>query len=112
MASIALMKIIHMLDDSEHGIVPFRLRDLVWWVNCVERNRDDEYGHCMNRFASRWANLMEKKMAEGHKLADIIKSTHDEAAAGEDVRTGFALEALGRSWEHGEELLRLQRLRT
>src|SRR5690348_12032876 len=66
----------------------------------------DPYGGAVVTFTERWADLMEKRMDKGGKIADIAKPTSHEA----DIEgiTGFmygcAVQALAYFWEHGEAL--------
>lgn len=91
----------------EEGILTFKLKDEAGWKLSVEKNQDG-YGSGVIRFAARWANLMEAKMAKGAKLKDIADKCSHEA----DVEgiTGFmygaAVSTLSQVWEHGEELRR------
>ena len=83
------------------------------WKKWVESN-DDPYGMACVTFAARWANLMEKRMADGAKLQDIAKETSHEADT--EGITGFmygaAVSMLSSSWIHGEELRRWHNLDT
>jgi hypothetical protein len=81
----------------------FKRKDL--WEEGLENNQDP-YGVAIYRYAESWADLMEKKMAEGALLEDIAESTSHEA----DVEgiTGFmygaAVSVLSGTWKHGEQL--------
>lgn len=92
-------------------ILSFSLKDSDGWKQIVEKNQDD-YGSCVIRYAARWANLMEQKIATGAKLEDIADKTSHEA----DVEgiTGFmygcAVSFLSQVWEHGEQLRRWHNL--
>ncbi len=74
--------------------------------NKGKANNTDEYGAAGYRFAENWANLMEKEISKGKKLADVAERTSHEA----DTMgiTGFlfgcAVHILSHCWEHGEEL--------
>lgn len=72
----------------------------------VEKNGKDFYGAGILKYARDWADLMEKKLAEGAKVADIAESTSHEADT--DGITGnmysMAVSFLSRFWTHGEEL--------
>lgn len=87
------------------GIKSFSLKDPDGWKQQVEKNQDG-YGSGVIRFAARWANLMEQKMAKGAKLKDIAEKTSHEADS--EGITGFmygcAVSILSQVWEHGEEL--------
>jgi len=98
---------------AAEGIKPFAVKDAEAWRSWTENNVDP-YGACCVRYAARWANLMEARMATGATLRDIADETSHEA----DVEgiTGFmygaAVSMLARAWEHGEELRRWHNLKT
>lgn len=66
----------------------------------------DAYGGGVVSYGEDWANLMEARMANGERIADIAKPTSHEADT--DGITGFmygcAVQALAHFWEHGEAL--------
>lgn len=74
----------------------------------------DPYGAECFRYAESWADLMEKRLANGEKLADFAKQTSHEADT--DGVTGFmygmAVSILSMAWVHGEELRRWHNLDT
>ncbi len=95
------------------GIKPFSLSDEAGWQKAVkEAAMEEAIGDgcraSMLRHAARWANLMERKMADGAKLEDIAKKTSHEADL--EGITGFqygcAMSILSQVWEHGEQLRR------
>lgn len=67
---------------------------------------NDPYSLGVVRYTERWAELMEKEIANGANLVDIAQRTSDEADT--EGITGFmygcAVSALSHLWEHGEEL--------
>ena len=82
-----------------------KVKDQKFWDAQVKANTDP-YGGATIKYTEAWANLMEKRMADGTKLADIAKqASHD---ADEEGITGFmddcAVSVLAKVWEHGEEL--------
>lgn len=83
------------------------------WQRWVDNNQDP-YGSGVIRFAERWADLMEAKMAEGATLEDIAEATSHEAET--EGITGFmygaAVSVLATSWEHGDQLRRWHNLDT
>lgn len=84
------------------------------WKTWVDANTDP-YGSGVIRYAERWANLMEERMAEtGAPVKDIAKET-SHAADTEGI-TGFmygaAVSVLAGVWEHGEALRRWHNLDT
>jgi len=89
------------------------LRDEQGWNETVEANQDP-YGKAGVSYAERWADLMEKRMADGESLADIAEET-SHAADTEGI-TGFmygcAVSILAQVWKHGEELRRWHNLET
>ena len=72
----------------------------------VEINSKDFYSLGVINFANRWAELMEKEIANGAMVADMADRTSDEADT--EGITGFmygcAVSALSSFWEYGEEL--------
>lgn len=90
-----------------------KLKDEAGWKKCVENN-SDPYGKAAVDYTRRWAELMEKRIANGEKLEDIAKETSHEADT--EGITGFmygcAVSILSHAWEHGEELRRWHNLDT
>jgi len=82
-----------------------QIKDQVLWQKCQDNNQDD-YRKAINEFAERWANLMEKKMADGETLHEIAMQTSHETDT--DGITGFmfgaAVNTLAEVPEHGEAL--------
>ena len=83
-----------------------------------EEDMDRGYGFTVLVFAERWANEMERRMAEGHVLetiADDAGHTIDRSLGRWGV-TGFqygcAVGLLALCWEHGEALRQWHNLRT
>lgn len=72
----------------------------------------DPYGSACFRYAVAWADLMEVKLTQGAKLADIASAASHET----DIEgiTGFmygaAVSILSTCWVHGEELRRWHNL--
>jgi len=89
------------------------LKDKKAWDSWVKNNTDPYGGACVT-YAEQWADLMEKKMAEGQKLEDIADATSHEADT--DGITGFmygcAVNILASCWEYGEQLRRWHNLDT
>jgi hypothetical protein len=87
------------------GNLPFTVRDQAAWDTCVANN-SDPYGACAVRYAARWAHYMERDLARGADLKEIVEPTSHEA----DIEgvTGFmhgcARSILQQVWEHGEAL--------
>ena len=81
------------------------------WERYVEINVD-AYSACTIRYAERWADLMEERMAQGEALESIAKETSYEADT--EAITGFmygmAVAILSQYWKHGEELRRWHNL--
>jgi hypothetical protein len=90
-----------------------QLKNKQLWEKSLANNQDP-YGLAAHTFAERWANLMEEKMSQGAKLADIAKET-SHAADTEGI-TGFmygcAVGILSQVWDNGEELRRWHNLDT
>lgn len=83
------------------------LRDPAGWQKTVDANRDG-YGAAIVDFASRWARIMEARMAEGEAIVDCAEDS--SSLADTDGITGFmygaAVSILSRVWQHGEALRR------
>lgn len=83
------------------------LKNAEAWRKYQEANTDD-YGKAILEYAERWADLMEKSMADGLALEDVAEKLSQTA----DIEgiTGFmygaAVKVLFDCWEHGE-LLRI-----
>ena len=75
------------------------------WEKGVAANQDD-YGACVYRYAQRWAEMIEKAMADGAQLEDIAENLNHEADS--EGITGFmsgaAVGVLSACWKHGEQL--------
>lgn len=67
----------------------------------------DEYGSCVVRFAERWAGLMETRIKQGAKVADIAKAMSHKADTERisGAAFSFAVESLGWYWIHGVEVM-------
>lgn len=87
------------------------LKDKAGWNKAVKANSDG-YEKGVIDYAERWANLMEKNIRAGKKLADIAKQTSHDADI--DGITGFmygaAVSTLAQVWKYGEELRRWSNL--
>ena len=74
----------------------------------VQVNSNDFYSLGVVRYMNKWAELMEKRIANGEKISDIADQTSYQADT--EGITGFmygcAVSALSEFWEHGEELRR------
>lgn len=96
------------------GIVEFDVADESAWAKYRKNNEDDDYGECCLRYAARWANLMDVRIAAGEKLEDIANSTSHEADT--EGITGFmygaAVSMLASCWRYGETLRRWHNLKT
>lgn len=73
---------------------------------CVENNSKNGYSKAVIDYLERWANLMEKRIADGDKICDIAEQTSYEADT--EGITGFmygcAVNILSQLWEYGEDL--------
>jgi len=98
---------------AAEGIKPFTVTNVTKWNTWVKFNKDP-YGAACVRYAARWANLMEARMATGTKLVDIAKEVSHEADL--EGITGFmygaAVSMLATCWVHGEELRIWHNLKT
>lgn len=72
----------------------------------VEINRKDFYSRGIVHYAMRWAELMEKEIESGAKVADIADRT--STTADTEGITGYmygcAISVLSNFWEYGEDL--------
>jgi hypothetical protein len=90
-----------------------KLKDKSVWEQGLKNNQDG-YGRAVYRYAEKWADLMEIRIARGEVVEECAKETSHEA----DVEgiTGFmygcAVSLLSHCWEHGEELRRWHNLKT
>lgn len=70
------------------------------------KNMADAYSAAVFIYLERWADLMEKQIADGRTVVDCAKETSHFADI--DGITGFmygyAVHVLSQCWEHGEEL--------
>lgn len=98
---------------AAEGVKEFSVSDQDAWA-LWQQNNQSGYGACVMRYAARWANLMEVKMAAGAKLEDIASETSHEADL--EGITGFmygaAVSVLASCWEHGDQLRRWHNLDT
>jgi len=82
-----------------------KFKDEKKWKEGVAKNTDP-YGSAVYLFAEKWANFMEKKMAEGEILSALAKKASHEADT--EGITGFmygcAVSVLSKCWKWGEEL--------
>lgn len=89
------------------------LKDKTFWEDTIANNQDP-YGQGTYKFAERWADLMEKRIAAGAKLADVAKDASHQADT--EGITGFmygcAVGILSKVWEHGEDLRKWHNLDT
>lgn len=98
-------------EAEAEGILEFSVSNQSEWDKAVKAN-SDPYGACAVRYAARWANYMERNLAEGKPLHEIAKPSSHEA--NKEGITGFmygcAVSVLSAVWEHGEELRRWHNL--
>lgn len=83
----------------------FEIIDADAWEKSVSANTDP-YGYACIKYAATWANIMDSRIADGAKVADIAEQTSHEADT--DGITGFmfgcALSVLSQCWKHGGDL--------
>ncbi len=78
-----------------------------------QENNQDGYGQGVLQYAERWANLMERRMAEGKALEEIADETSHEADNGITCfMYGCAVQVLADVWVHGEQMRRWHNLAT
>lgn len=90
-------------------------RDEAKWQEGVAAQKGSGYGLGVYGFAEAWARLMQAKIADGKKIADVADECSSLADKGYGI-TGFmygcAVSTLAHCWEHGEELRRWHNLKT
>lgn len=100
-------------DAAAEGILNFTKSDAAIWQSWVDANHDP-YGAATMRYAARWANYMERELADGVSVeACADKCSH---SADKEGITGFmygaAVSMLAKAWVHGEALRRWHNLKT
>ena len=84
-----------------------------YWDKGLENNKDP-YGAEIYRYAERWANLMEERMAIGIDFGTMANNASRDANT--EGITGFmygcAVSILSQVWFHGEELRKWHNLKT
>ena len=91
-----------------------------WPEHLSDEDRGRGYGYCVMLAAERWANEMERRLAERPQwgVADVAQAAFaaTDAWLGRWGLTGFqygcAVEILAQVWEHGEALRRWHNLDT
>jgi hypothetical protein len=82
-----------------------KIKDIQAYENW-KANNTDPYGLAIFRYAERWANMMEERIANGEKIENIAETLSFKA--NEEGITGFmygcAVKILSECWEYGEEL--------
>ena len=100
-------------ESVKEGILGFDCIDEAKWNESVETN-NDPYGSGVTRYAARWANYMDARIANGEQLSDIADDASREAD--KEGITGFmygcAVSILSQVWKHGEELRRWHNKKT
>lgn len=103
-----------LLEGALSAAPALELKDPEGWQKSIDANTDG-YGGAVIRFAGDWARLMQMKIAQGDKLADIADECCSVADGPEGI-TGFmygcAVGILSHVWIHGEELRRWHNLKT
>lgn len=93
--------------------MPDMTRDENGWNQFVANNTDP-YGKACVDYATRWADLMEARIASGEALENCAEESSHTADT--DGITGFmygcAVNALAHCWIHGERLRRWHNLKT
>lgn len=90
-------------------------RDEAKWQEGVTAQKGGGYGLGVYGFAEAWARLMQAKIAEGKKIAEVADeccSLADKAYGITGFMYGCAVSTLARCWVHGEELRRWHNLKT
>ncbi len=69
-------------------------------------NNTDSYGSAVFRYAERWADMMEERIANGEKIEDIAKELSFKADTEGIIwiHVWLAVGILSECWEYGEEL--------
>ena len=90
---------------TKEFVTTFTVSDEELWKKCIANNQDG-YGAAINRYANKWATMMEERIHDGKKLSDIAKELSH--AADTYGITGFmygcAVATLAKVLVHGEEL--------
>jgi hypothetical protein len=104
-------------EEEKKPLMTFAVKDQAAWDEWIKTNSDG-YGAAIIRYAARWANLMEQRLAYGKGAQNNTIATIAEQAGNDaDVEgiTGFmygaAVTVLSQVWQHGEELQRWHRAR-
>lgn len=89
------------------------LRDENFYHDWKNKNQDG-YGAAIFRYAERWADLMEKAVADGKRLVDVADAlSHEADSEGiSGFMHGTAVSILAQCWQHGEELRRWHNIQT
>ncbi|ATN93973.1 hypothetical protein J4U01_gp010 [Mycobacterium phage Kumao] len=90
----------------------FKIADEEIWAGWKQKNEHDPVGVGAIRFAARYANALESRLAQGDKLEDVAEEVSYDC--GEDINAfqySVGVAVLAGSWEHGEALRRWHNLR-
>lgn len=101
--------------DAAIEAAPVMRRDEAKWQEGIDAQKGDGYGLAVYGFAEAWARLMQARLAEGKKIADVADdccSIADKAFGITGFMYGCAVSALAVCWDHGEELRRWHNLNT
>ena len=83
-----------------------KLKDEDGWNQAIEANKESSYGMGVIRFAIKWADLMEERIADGETVFDCAEAMADKADT--EGITGFmygcAVRILVQVWQYGEDL--------
>lgn len=103
-----------VLENALKDAAPMAIIDEEGWRRTVDNNKDG-YGAAIVRFAENWARLMQVKIENGARLADVADECCAVADGAEGI-TGFmygaAVSILSHVWKHGDELRRWHNLKT
>ena len=88
--------------SAEAKFAEFNISNPKQWQRMTETWGSDTY---ILEFLSRWANLMERMQAQGHKIIDIAGNAFKASNPPDLSGTGHAIAAnnLQAVWKHGSE---------
>lgn len=97
------------MSECDYSIKPFSVIDSEGWEILMKKNNESGWP-MINSYVSRWANLMEQRMALGEKIEDIAEMTSLEADDDKVLSMIYtqAVYILSRVWKYKEEFRRWQ----
>ncbi|OGF59500.1 hypothetical protein A3I28_00310 [Candidatus Giovannonibacteria bacterium RIFCSPLOWO2_02_FULL_43_37] len=101
------------MSERDYSVQPFSVADSEGWKVLMQKNSDGGWP-MINSYVSRWANLMEQRMALGERLENIAEITSQEADDDKVLNMIYtqAVYILSRVWKYKEEFRRWQASRS